>query len=395
MNISAVLDGFPTIISAESMVGIGVVLTTLAAHVLRPKVEPGEAASPLLKAALLAALLLTIAPLFSQIAASGDLQVFDHPGYRHFVKFLVVAGCWASLLRTKADRALILNTLLASYALLAVIGLYRFLVLQEVNPDTGRMELLFRHGDPNFLCVYMGTGTTLALWRLVEARRTAADWALSVVAPLSIPAFLAMAWFTASRSGIFAIVVILGVVAVFLPNVSVRARALRVAGVLAALFAAFASDGERILQRFQLNDASTMGRISSLEAGWLGLTRNPFLGLGFKKSAPLMSEVGASAKFVTVDGGLTIHNTYLQIGAELGFVGLAVYAFCLMLLARAIAREYRSGARRTGFLLTVWAVATFAVMSALPMAYDVTLLGTMLLVFAVMPTPQPRPSARS
>lgn len=386
MNVSAVSDGFPTVISAESVVGLICVLTTLVTLGLRARVPARPAEDRLiLKAAILIPLLLAVAPLLSQLAARGDLDVSMHPGYRHFVKFLGVTACWAAWVRTRADRTLLAHTLLSSYALLAGVALFRFLVLAEVNPDTGRMALEFRHGDPNFLCVYMVTGTTLALGRLVLPAETRFDRAMKALAALALPAFLATAWFTASRGGLLALGVLLGAAAVFLPGVPARSRLYRAGMVLSVVVLTFLLDGPRLVQRLEFRgDASAMGRVSSLEAGWLGLTRSPVFGLGFKKSANLMREVGASSKFVTVDGGLTIHNTYLQIGAELGVVGLAVYAFALLVFAAALVREHREGSRRNAFLCGVWLAVLLGSMATLPMAYDVTLIGTLLLTFAIL-----------
>ncbi len=381
LNLSGVADGFPTALSLESLVTLAVLLTTASAIFREPSLMDKVEA----KVAVAFVLLIGLVPAMSSLAGSSDLRVLAHPGYRHLMKFLLVAACWTITMKNRRDAHAALDSLLAGYVLLGIVALYRFLVLEEIDLDTFRMALNFRHGDPNFLCLHMASGVALACWRLSTLGTSFRDRLATVGLFLTFGIFGLTAWYTTSRGGLLALIFELVLILGLLPS---RWTRLARFAVLAAICAGLLyTDGERLTDRLEFTqDASAEGRIAAFGAGWLGLTASPFFGVGFDGASSLVRQVGTAFHFVSIEGGITIHNTFLQIAAELGFFGVTVYLACLVFLIAAIRRAYQRGELKLAAVASAWLAAVLFDMSGLPLAYNATLLGSLLLMFTALRT---------
>jgi O-antigen ligase len=99
------------------------------------------------------------------------------------------------------------------------------------------------------------------------------------------------------------------------------------------------------------------------------------------------------------DGGIQFfayaHNEYVQLGAELGLVGLALLAVLLVAFARLLWRARATGPAGAAWAGAVAALAAFAVHSGFDFVWHLpaVVLTVMLLVGAVLPAPHD-PDAR-
>lgn len=82
-------------------------------------------------------------------------------------------------------------------------------------------------------------------------------------------------------------------------------------------------------------DSSAQSRLSSWKAGWEMAKDNPIFGTGLRNSTLFSREYGADFE------GRVIHSQYLQLAADSGFVGLALYLTGLFAVWRAVARTRR------------------------------------------------------
>ncbi len=141
-----------------------------------------------------------------------------------------------------------------------------------------------------------------------------------------------------------------GIALVFLAVVAVRWLWLALAAVVAAAPLVF---GSEVLQRFlmlvspahALADVSTIDRIPV----WLYALRrtgdHPVLGFGFGRQVPgvVMSEGYRSGELVVQGGPLGYaHNTFLDIGLQMGVVGLALFVWLLGAVIVALWRAWRA-----------------------------------------------------
>ena len=110
-----------------------------------------------------------------------------------------------------------------------------------------------------------------------------------------------------------------------LPAVFVFSRHKRALVVLAVLGGGFvlATSGKELRERFlslnktEMDDSATMRKQAWTAAVEIA-NEHPFFGVGQRCSAPHMEKHGASA-------GMTIHSQYLQLAADTGWVGSAIY----------------------------------------------------------------------
>jgi len=166
------------------------------------------------------------------------------------------------------------------------------------------------------------------------------DWRLKLLAWAWIPFNIHAVQFSFSRTGMLGLFTCIPFVAVLLP------RKLRTASMLAVvtaggLWMAGPSVRDRFssifLDREQL-DASARSRYVTWAAGWKCMNENPFLGVGPRCFNRVSRDYGLS-------GGKSIHNLFLQIGADLGFPGmfLLIGIYAGTMIALLWNRRLRSG----------------------------------------------------
>jgi len=194
-------------------------------------------------------------------------------------------------------------------------------------------------GDPNLLASVLVVGLVMAMTLLLDAKRSIATRGISAgVGILCMAAIFA----TASRGGIVAMAAALVAAVVLAGPRRGRMAFLATSVVVLAVgyFAVFASTAQ--VERLTTADGGA-GRTDIWQVGWRMAQAEPLHGVGagnFPISSVhyLLVEPGAidRADFI-VDRPAVAHNTYLEILAELGIVGLVLMlTFILIGLLAAI-----------------------------------------------------------
>ena len=179
--------------------------------------------------------------------------------------------------------------------------------------------------DPNLLAAVLVVAFVLAVALTATVRSPAARWALIGAAGLA----LLSVFLTASRGGLVGLIAALG-------TGIVLARGRRAAAIGGALVVAAASVlyvglfDPGVAQRYSTADGGN-GRTDLWKVGWRMAEANPVHGVGagnFRDSSAhyVLAEPGAiqDSEFI-IDQPRFAHNVYLEVLAELGVVGLALF----------------------------------------------------------------------
>lgn len=194
--------------------------------------------------------------------------------------------------------------------------------------------------DPNDLAFIMVLFLPL-FYFCMKNERGILRWLLVVVLMVAIATIIA----TQSRSGFLGTVIVaLGIA------IKERMNLVKImlgAGIMALLFSFFASTdyGERISTIFtpeqDYNTSASGGRIAIWKRGLQLMLENPVLGVG-----PFVFEVAEGTKHIDESTGTTgkwsaAHNSFIQIGAELGITGLILFVMMLVSSIRSLRRLQR------------------------------------------------------
>jgi O-antigen ligase len=153
---------------------------------------------------------------------------------------------------------------------------------------------------------------------------------------------------TYSRGGFLALAVALAVYFYYYPPKRIQVPIIIVAGLI---FVALAPPRyfERILtlteflqprNTLRTEERSFQGRLSENLAGWEMIKSNPLFGVGLRSYNYLFPIYSKNLGLALVAGEREAHNLYLEITAETGIVGLAIFSLVIytsmkiMLLAR-------------------------------------------------------------
>jgi putative inorganic carbon (HCO3(-)) transporter len=295
---------------------------------------------------------------------------------------------------------------IAGAVLSAVIGLAGVTRPEEFGPDATR-RLSGGIGDPNELASVAVPALVLALFSQASSQAPLARWML-----LCSAVILAITLFrTESRGGLVASGVTL--VAAILLSGPVRARVLTggliVAGAGVAYYSLIAPpEALRRITEFGSGSGRTDLWTLALEA----FRHNPVTGVGagnFTVVEPTLSVGDVSlgrAEFASEQW--VVHNTYLHVMAELGIIGLLLFAAILLAALTIAWRAVRSfvgqGDRETEILArglmigTIGMLAAFVFLSAQYEKQLPLLLGTLTALSTLAGTRQaaaPRPAPRS
>jgi hypothetical protein len=332
------------------------------------------------KAMGLAAAFLALAPIFTSLATDDFLLILQNEEYRSWLKALIAAPLLFGLYRGTKGKQRLVDLLLFSVGTFELVFLYRFFVLGEAREFDGRPTLHTKNGDPNFICTFFAFALPFALYRLVEAMERR-RWKQATGYGLLSLFFLYGAAVTESRMGLLSILAAL----VYLGRSSRVARAGLVALALAA-----ALYGSAIGDRFKtLDDESSHGRVKSYLNGLLLFMEKPALGNGWDTSAQTYFANTGYPLFRSDAHAISVHDTPLQLAADLGLYGLIAYLWLCAIAVRAVGE----GLRRKNRL----AVFSAAALLALSMNYLTLPLATkdfailflaMVAALNVIPAPQ-------
>lgn len=252
------------------------------------------------------------------------------------VKIVLAFLLVSHLVDTPERVRLVTGVLVAAGAYLAGGALYAY-AIGEFGHYGGRaggiVGGMFK--DPNDLALTLVVMASLAGFQAVASRRAATRVLLAGAVVLMFSGIFV----TFSRGGLLALLAAAGV---GLLRLARHGRGLAVAGLagLALAVALLAPEGysERATSIVtQEEDASIQARLTTLRYGVELVAENPVPGVGLGAF-----RIAEGAKHSGTGKWNEAHNTFLQVGAELGWAGLAVYvalAACAVANARAAARR--------------------------------------------------------
>ena len=375
LNISGVTDYVPALQSLESVVfGVGVLtagLHLLFTLIIKSDSEVLGHIHPLFVAFGFG---IVSCSIFSTFIASGSLDILTHNGWKHFAKF-VISTCVCLMLYKPGEHAKLLNSAIyLGLAVLAMSVLYRFLVLGQVHPESGRMALQGRHGDPNFACMYMTIGFIFAAFNLKQAKILWTKCLHIVLALL----FITTAWFTESRGGLVVLLSSIVAIIFLVPWNFSKGRALAV--IIAAACLAVSVFGSRLIHRYAtIDDASNIGRVAGIMAAKDMVVEQPIWGSGFDSSHNFL-ETHFDVLFRSSRIALEIHTTQLQIASELGLIGLIVYGSLFFTILLHVYRKMSDHPeeRVTSIVYGLITLSILANMLSIPLTYTGTVYGLAL-----------------
>lgn len=294
----------------------------------------------------LASAALALAPVLASLANADYLAVLGNEELHSWVKALAVAPLFLVVFDDDRRRRWLLDLLLVSLAVFGVVFLYRFFVLGEAREYDLRPTLRTKNGDPNFICTFFAVGIPLALFRVGEAwesgRRPAAVAASGLAA-----LFAACAVVTESRMGLLSIGASLVYLVARAPLPVRRGRL--VAGLLGIAAVLAVAYGPSVWHRFAtLNDESSHGRVRSFVNGATMFLESPLFGKGWDASPETYFQNAGYPLFRSDAHAISVHDTPLQLAADLGAYGLVAYLALFWLVARRI-RGGTSRGRRAAY----------------------------------------------
>jgi O-antigen ligase len=211
---------------------------------------------------------------------------------------------------------------------------------------SGRLGGLF---DPNYFAAELIPAIVIACLLFVTAGSARARWLLAAVAAVDLAAFA----LTQSRGGIVGLAVAL----LLAVAVAGRARSRLVALVLVVAAVGlgyyFGYKPAHVFQGTSRAGLSgtTSGRLDEWRVALRVFSRHPVGGVGLGNYQVVEPSFATQTLNLTtvrqiVTDRLVVHNTYLQMAAELGFVGLGLFLALLVLplrmAGRALSRPDRS-----------------------------------------------------
>ncbi len=310
-------------------------------------------------------LLLSIA--MSSIANDHMLTIVGTSKYRQLVKIFVIgAGMWAF-----ADAKLEARlkwSIMAALALLVVHGGYRFLVLNEFNPETGRMNLLMRHGNANYIASICGGLSFAVLYGLGSHGTRRIAQLRAVLSALAVCGAILIVVASQSRMGLIALLtgaVVLGGLeshrkrnAYFFIGLALIVLATASIGLSTDAFARFAD----------ITDPSSLGRVKGIRAGIELFADSPFLGVGYDQTPHHIYQITGYPMFRDfASPPLSLHNSWFQMLSEMGLIGFAF--FTIIWLAPIRQAASLSASWKKSCLIAGWC-CIFLNQQTLPAAYN-------------------------
>ncbi|MDX2175339.1 MAG: O-antigen ligase family protein [Candidatus Sumerlaeia bacterium] len=251
---------------------------------------------------------------------------------------------------------------------------------------SGRRHVLSTLGNPEYVGTYLAAVGSLGLALALGGAATRRWW----LAGLGAAALLAaLGGIAASQTRNALLGLGAGGAAACLPMVLRRrgmtaGRSLAALGALAALLAALALAvpglRERLARGASPLDDSARGRLTLYLAGSAMLAAHPATGVGHGRFGPSVQDAlarlaaddatgalgWAQGSFVGISASFA-HSDYVEIAAELGLPGLALYLLFLSALAASLLRRMREGSREDAWLAAALlaALASTAAVSVL------------------------------
>jgi O-antigen ligase len=282
-----------------------------------------------------------------------------------FLKIVAMYFVIGGAVRGERDIERLMGAYLFAAALYSGVVLARF---DTAAGDDWRLGHLYTY-DANDFATYAITAMPFGLYFANRGRPGTVRAAALVALALLSAAFVR----SGSRGGFLALLVMGGYVAVRYTAVPVRTRALVVATVAVVLLGA-ASDRYweqmgTILSDNDYNHTDEAGRLPIWGRGIGYMLQYPVLGVGpnnFGAAEGLLSPLADRQQFGVGVRWNAPHNSFVQVGAELGLPGLVMFGGMLLSAFGALRRASQSAGTRD---------ATAQTRPELPLALTASLLG--------------------
>src|SRR5213592_27119 len=243
----------------------------------------------------------------------------------NFVRTVVMTLVIASSIRNARDLSRLMFVYCGATVLYTGVVLSRF---QLGSGDAWRLGRLFYY-DANDMATLITTAMPFALYFLLGQRRPIVRGLAGVgLAVLGVGLIR-----SGSRGGFIALLAVALFVLLGFTTISARARLMGLVAILAVVFTA-ASD--RYWQQIQTifnpqqdyNLTSDEGRIKVWKRGLAYMIDSPVLGVGGQNFAVAEGTISPLARLQERGRGVrwgAAHNTFIQVGAELGVPGLLLF----------------------------------------------------------------------
>jgi O-antigen ligase len=240
-----------------------------------------------------------------------------------------------------------------TFVYFAVTVLYTAVVLVrfQLSADSWRLGRLYNY-DANDLATLIASAMPLGLYFVLGHRRLA----LRIVAIAGLGVLLVGMIRSGSRGGFIALLAVVAFVLLGFTTIPARARVAGLAAILAVVFGA-ASDKYWSQMQTMLNPnqdynlTSDAGRMKIWERGLGYMAAHPVLGVGGQNFGVAEGTISPLARLQERSIGVrwgAAHNTFIQVGAELGIPGLLLFIGLIGTAFRSLRRVTRHWARAGG-----------------------------------------------
>ncbi len=232
----------------------------------------------------------------------------------------------------------------------AVTVLYTAVVLSrfQLGADSWRLSRLYNY-DANDLATLIASAMPLGLYFVLGHRRLT----MRILAIAGLAVLLVGMIRSGSRGGFIALFAVVGFVLLGFTTVPARARLAGFVAILAVVFGA-ASDRYWTQMQTMLNPhedynlTSDAGRLKIWERGLGYMAAHPLMGVGGQNFAVAEGTISPLARRQERGIGVrwgAAHNTFIQVGAELGVPGLLLFIGLIATAFRSLRRVTRRSAR--------------------------------------------------
>jgi O-antigen ligase len=257
------------------------------------------------------------------------------------IMYIVIAGC----MRSVRDVERLVFVYFAATAVYAAVVLVRF---QLGGGDDWRLSHLYDY-DANDFATLIGTAMPLGLYFVLTGRRPLSR--LLCAAGLVVLAVGDIR--SGSRGGFLALLAVAGFVLFRFTTMPARSRVAGLA-VIVAVVCFTASD--RYWEQMQTvlnphedyNTTTETGRVKIWERGMGYMASNPVLGVGAANFPVAEGTISPMANRAEYGRGVrwgAAHNSFVQVGAELGIPGLVFFVGAIVTALLALKRVARSALR--------------------------------------------------
>lgn len=298
----------------------------------------------------------------------------------NYVKDALIALVVVALLKKPEQFRHVIYTLLVVGVFIGSLSVHQYLTrnfnsdyggfaeaeFMNIVNETNDYRLVGPVGDANFFAQVMVVLALLGVERFVHDKKLPAKLLAGLCAAVSILTVV----FTFSRSATVALVISL---IIFFWIYRLKPSQLMVVlliGVVMFLYAP-ATYFERVLSLRDVlpgnghvdltSDRAIQGRASQSLTAWVMVMEKPLLGVGLNNYTTLYQEYAKSLGLAPSATARSPHNLYLEVAAETGMLGLAVFLLLVGLAFRAIlytrAKFHEAGLDDYSHLVTGFAVA--------------------------------------